>query len=174
MKAVEVINKALPIFLQYRNLECEYLLDIFIKKGFDPDTARKIVVLMPIAFGRPIMNELGAETSSEFDVYEKKGSSLHKQRRKLNNVEIYREAFKIASGMAGNEDETFWAVANRSAELSAVRHLKSQGGEPQGMVLTAIETMWEIEEESPYTNPETIESENTEPSQSKNWWEFWK
>lgn len=174
MKASEAIKEALPIFLQYGNLKDEDLLDIFIKKGFPPDIARKIVVFMPLAFGRVMMNELKVETSDEFEYFRKKGTFTDKQRRKLNNIAIYREAFVIASRMSQSDDEDFWAVAGRSAEINAVNHLKAQGSKPHNIVLTPMLTMWELEEEPPPNYTDSIQAAKPQPTSNKNWWEFWK
>lgn len=176
MNTSETINKALPIFLQYRSLEDEDLLEVFIKKGFAPSIARKIIVFMPMAFGRIIIKDLRVETSDEFEVVERKDNSSHKQRRKLNDVEIYRESFKMASAMSVEEtmDETFLVVAYRSAEVNAVNQMKMEGVDPENTVFTSMATMWEIDEEPPQNNTESHQTNHIEETQSKNWWEFWK
>ena len=176
MNTTETINKALPIFLQYRNLEDEDLLEVFIKKGFAPSIARKIIVFTPMAFGRIVIKDLQVETSNEFEVIERKDNSLHKQRRKLNDVEIYRESFKMASAMPVEEtmDETFLVIAYRSAEVNAVNQMKMDGVNPENIVFTSMATMWEIDEEPPQNNIESHQANEVEEVSTKNWWEFWK
>ncbi len=175
MNTIEAINKALPIFLQHGSFEDVELLNVFIKKDFALEIARKIVVFMPIAFGRTLMKELRVTTSDDFEVAEFVNNSLRKQKRRLNDVEIYREAFKLASSMSAKNlrNEEFWAVANRSAEVGVVNQLKLEGSSPENLVLTSMITMWEIEEEPPYISTESTQTIITESAEKK-WWEFWK
>ena len=62
--------------------------------------------------------------------------------------------------------ETFLAIAFRSSEVHSVNELELRGSKLENVVLTPIQILWEIDEES---QPDKIEE-----TQPKNWWEFWK
>jgi hypothetical protein len=168
MNSIEAINKALPILLQYKNLEDEDLVNVLVENDFSAALSRKLVLFMPIAFGRVFLSKLKVNVSDEYECYQKKGIFTDKQRRKLINEPVYKESLKIAAQMAGKETtgQTFLTIAFRSAEVNAVNQMELQGVNPERVVLTPILTEWEIDEE-----PQSYDAEST---QEKNWWKFWK
>jgi hypothetical protein len=164
----ETIKKAAPVFLSHKHLEDEDLVNVLIEKGFSESVARKLVLFMPIAFGRIILNDLKVKAGDEYECFQKKGIFTDKRRRKLVSESVYSESLKIAAEMAGKETtgQIFLAIAFRSAEVNAVNQMELQGSNPENVVLTPILIQWEIGEEPPPTH--------TESNRTKNWWELWK
>lgn len=130
--------------------------------------ARKLILFMPIAFGRIMMDELGANLRDEFIYTRKKGIFTDKTQKKLTDEKIYRESLKKASQMSGKKEtgEIFLAIAFRSCEVNAVNDMELKGLNPQNAVFTPIEFFWELDEDQ--------EHDDLESTQPKNWWEFWK
>ncbi len=166
MEISEAVKIAAPLFHTQKSLEDEDLVNILMEVGFPLLLARRIVVFMPLAFGRIMLKELNVNVRDEYEYFQKKGVFTDKKRRKLVDEPVYRESLKLAAKMAGKETtgQTFLAIAFRSAEVNAVNQLELQGSKPENIVLTPMLTMWDLYEES----------DDLEATQAKNWWEFWK
>ncbi len=168
MEISEAVKKAAPLFLTHKNLEDEDLVNALTEIGFPILLARRIVVFMPIAFGRIMLNELNVNLTDEYEYFQKKGIFTDKKQRKLVDEPVYKESLKLAAELAGKETtgQIVLATAFRSAEVKVVNQLELQGVNPEDVVLTPMLTMWDLYDES--------ELDNIESTQSKNWWEFWK
>jgi hypothetical protein len=166
MEISEAVKIAAPLFHAQKSLEDEDLVNTLTEVGVPLLLARRIVVFMPLAFGRIMLKELNVNVSDVYEYFQKKGGFTDKKRRKLVDEPVYKESLKLAAKMAGKETtgQIFLAIAFRSAEVNAVNQMELQGSKPENIVLTPMLTMWDLYEES----------DNLEASQTKNWWEFWK
>ncbi len=112
MEITEALRKAAPIFLTDKILEEEDLVDALTDIGLPLLLARRIVVFMPIAFGRIMLKELNVNVSDKYEYFQKKGVFTDKRQRKLRDEPVFSESLKLAAEMAGKETtgQIFWQL----------------------------------------------------------------
>ena len=111
----QVILKQLAhMFLDVQGKDNEDLITMVEQHGYARDMAERYVALLPIAFGRVVMQAVGHVTFSE--TYK---ISAESDEYDLREEDIYVQALQLAianyeSGELGRE--RFTAIASRSAE----------------------------------------------------------
>ena len=165
MDISEGIKKALPLYADSQIKSEEDLESAIRNAGVPVALARKILEFVPLAFGRIFLKEMNVQLRADFVRHNiENGRIVEKQRRPLANEPVFREAFRIGSEMATNQEtsQLFLKVAFWGAEMQAVNTMELKGAKPENLVLTEPSLQWrdenEFDEQLPEENNKILES----------------
>lgn len=106
-----------------------------------------MVEFLPLAFGRVLTRDLKVVFADEYVRYSViDGKAVEKERNKLGAQTVYTHAFHLASEISKKtlfahlglsaKYERFQIIAERSAEVKAIKDLIAKGSRPENIVLT--------------------------------------
>jgi hypothetical protein len=139
----ETIRRAVAIFRKLVNSDDGQVCSALIESGVQPEMAEKLVMFLPIAYGRVILKKIRIRFSDTF-------------KHPLNDGTLAEHAFadepiwraivecardEVSRGIAG---EQLLSVAARSAEFDAVNQLLNGRSTPDNIVLTPPLILWPI------------------------------
>jgi hypothetical protein len=99
-------------------------IDEMIVMGASPRRATLLYSLITLAFGRLLLDGLGAPTSDVFLLYEPDGTCTE---RALSSEPIYTEALTIAKARRQLGSDQFAAIAMQSSEVNAANKAMNKG-----------------------------------------------
>lgn len=114
------------------------LVDVLVHRGFGKSESELLVALLPIAFGRPLLEKLGVtELASEISVPKHGGGWVQVP---LNRFEMYEPALSLArdhwrTGLLGKD--AYEAIALRSVEVAVANQALNEGVAIKGATITA-------------------------------------
>lgn len=139
----ETIRRAVAMFRKLANSDDGQVCSALIESGVQPEIAEKLVMFLPIAYGRVVLKKIGIRFSDSF-------------KHPLNDGTLVEHAFadepiwraivecacdEVSRGISG---EHLLSVAARSAEFDAVNQLLNAGSTPANIVLTPPVILWHI------------------------------
>jgi hypothetical protein len=120
----------------------ERLLASLLQAGVNLRTAKRLVVLVPSAFGRDVVSRLGVRLDPNVEILREDGSD-----RTIRRLDSFLE-FKVAVSLIPRIRETtaFKSLAAHSSEVNAVEAIRVKTGRNnvQGAQLTAVLVTWDI------------------------------
>lgn len=124
------VERALPAFSQVRPGDWTGLRSVLVRAGLPAGRASEVSALMPIAFGRALMDGMGVTFSPEYAVADGSGSTRTAGR--LADHPVYAAAAaKVAEMMESQVDgDALVGVALWSSEFSAVNQALNAGSNP--------------------------------------------
>lgn len=142
--SIDAINEAIDLLVEAASANLDLddgdLLERLLNLGVENRLAMRLVVFVPVAFGRTLIDGRGVNTSNTFEV---KGDGRNTRRpKRLTDMPEYVLAVDAVS--RHRHSEGFNALALRSAEVIAVREISKMTGGPDGATLTPLLTTWEI------------------------------
>lgn len=140
MESIDAIRLALPIFVEYQAANEDQIEAALTEAGIPIHEVHRVLEFVPLAFGRVLLAELGAVPREEYIRYTiQNGEIVEKERKKLVDDAFFATAMKVARSKRGwwKPRNEFLAIAERSAEVRAVRQLIAQGSKAANIVLTA-------------------------------------
>jgi len=134
MDAVTAVERALPGFRATTPGDWDALHDALSRAGVADRMADDVAALMPIAFGRELMDGMGVEFSPEYAAPGSDGEV--RIAGSLAEHPVYAAAAALAAGMVANRQggEDFVSVAVWSAEFAAVNEALNAGSNPADLV----------------------------------------
>jgi hypothetical protein len=152
-----LILRAIPSFTSRSSLDSAGLrLALSIDADLTHAEAGAVLELVPLAFGRVLLDGMGIVFSDEYVRIDENGTE--RLRRKLGDEPLFREALELAPEvMATSGQDVFTAVAIRSSELQAVNNALNAGADPSGLMMSAPVMVW-VEERAEKKRP---------------WWKVW-
>jgi hypothetical protein len=124
------IGRALRIASEEPELEDWDLRDRLTAAGVESRRAWHIVTFVPMAFARPVLEELGVQVPETYLIRDDQGRD---KRRRLRDQPVFRAAIDHIGDFG--ERPGFREIAGRSAELHAVSALMDKGSKPEDCVL---------------------------------------
>ncbi|MFZ6727493.1 hypothetical protein ACO0K2_18540 [Undibacterium sp. MH2W] len=129
MKRKEILEQ-INVFVGAANIEDAVLVERLQNAGVALSTAERLISLLPIAFGRVVIEKLAQVTFSNNFIVRETNQELP-----LSDEEIYIEALSLAnecyqSGVIQREE--FSDIAIRSPELAAVNKALNEGNSING------------------------------------------
>ena len=124
------VRQAIPVFVAHRHSADEALIDALIATGRSRAEAERLLVFMPIAFARVVLNDLGVMFPGTYRLRTASGELVS---RRFMAQPVFYAATAVAK--MGHDRETFLAVAGRSAEFKGVNRALNDGARPQELIL---------------------------------------
>ena len=125
------------------DLEDSRLVEALIQTGIGRRRAERLTILVPIAFGRDLVTQLGVRTDPNIEVDRANGS---RRRVRLDTFREFRVAREVSERIRNSEQ--FVRLATRSAEYNAAHALLDAPGRDitdlTGARLTATLVTWDI------------------------------
>jgi hypothetical protein len=144
----ERIRRAVAVLRKLANSDDRQVYSALIESDIQPEMAEKLVMFLPIAYGRVLLKKMGIRFSNQF-------------KRALNDGTLVEHAFadepiwsavvecpreEVSGGISG---EHLICVAARSAEFDAANQLLNGGSGPENIVLTPPVILWPVESSKP-------------------------
>ena len=126
IRAVEVMGKN-------SNLDDQRLVEELLAEGFSVEEANRLVLFVPSAFARPVLESLGVEHFAETVSVPKKGGGTIEV--PLRGIDVYTGALALIRGEVashGLPGEYFRFLAIRSAEIDAANKALNAGDSLKG------------------------------------------
>jgi hypothetical protein len=122
------IFRAVEVMGENSRLDDEGLIDALLLEGFTAEEANQLVLFVPSAFARPVLENLGVEHFVEtVSIPKKRGGSIEVP---LSTVGVYTGALALIRGEVGAHAvpaEHFQSLATRSAEIDAANRALNAG-----------------------------------------------
>lgn len=168
MDPAAAIERALPAFSAVQNGEWDDLASTITGAGVTDALTDDIIALVPIAFGRALMDGMGIEFSPEYSVADSAGNVRPAGR--LVDHPVYAAASARAKQMlrVPQGREAVLAAALWSSELAAVNEALHAGSNPSDLVTGPPVLM--LSESQEATAPP---GKTTAPAAKRPWWRFW-
>ena len=142
------------------------LADLLVNAGLSAVDARRVLLLVPIAFGRYVLEGLGIVVSTVCTV----DDGVSRTSIDLQSSDIFQEASVIAKKAllegAITRDELL-AIARRDASVKAASELLHAGTDRRNLVLAPLTILWR--EQEPLCEARPIELK----PKDKPWWRIW-
>lgn len=137
----EQISKAVSLLRTARPLGDEGVFRALVADNLDPRLAARLVELVPMAYGRFLLEKSGARFSEYFQRMLPNGPS---EERPLSSEPVWGAALAFARAEAkqGVSVQDFLVVAGRSAEFQAANQLLNQGSKLENLVFTPYLLPW--------------------------------
>lgn len=172
---LEVSAVAAQIY-QSRDLDDTAIVAEVIRQGIPASQAELTVALLPLAFGRVLLNRLPVRFSDEITFIPVSGGL--RRSIKLDDFPLFRQAYDFAKHAythgAITQDE-FRVLAFRSAEVHAVNNALNAGSRPENLVLIppVLPLSYELGDTKSVAlpNPEAPKVAAIKP---KKGWRFWR
>jgi hypothetical protein len=132
----DTILRNVDVFLDAPDQNDQQLVAILLKKGVQIETAERFVAFLPIAFGRAVLERMGAVKFSDTFVVKETGKQY-----RLTDEAIFNEAQALANESFQTgvmSKDMFSAVAMRSAELRAANNALNQGTKIDGAPFSPV------------------------------------
>jgi hypothetical protein len=152
------IQVYIDYLLAHPHVDDQAVIDALKQAGIGENRAFELVIWVPMAFGRAVLERLDVKLPSTFQLTASDGKIL--TRRRFSDEPVYVEAYRIATALAQPEFH-FLTIGSRSAEFQAVNAALLQGSEVKNLV--AAEPVVSFPDQSSQA------TENTR----KPWWKFW-
>jgi hypothetical protein len=129
----ELIRLAVEWMQEHPNNDEKELVPNLVKCGEDEALALDLIVFVPLAFGRAMMNRTGAKLKETYSVYT---DSRHAKSYLLVDNPIFREAFRMAEQCyeGKTRELNYMAIAGRSPEVRGLNEALNKGSDPKNLV----------------------------------------
>jgi hypothetical protein len=153
------------------------VFDELVRRGASEVVAEQAIALIPLAFGRALLAQMGSKTSVHCILIAK-----DKQQRtlRLDRFPMFREAMRLAndaSRYGTAAPEAFSALAMRSVEVIMLNKMLHAGSKAQNLVMTPpaiiVVNEWEADAGPSATLSAATTTATTFASPKKPWWKFW-
>jgi hypothetical protein len=166
LSVVAEVRRAIPVFVAHEWSPDDVLGDALIADGRSRVEAERMLIFVPIAFGRALLSETGIRFSATYLLHSSSGEPMSKR---LLAQPIFYAAMAVA-GM-GLDRDTVLAIARRSAEFKVVTQALNDGCRAAALILT--EPLVSLPGEDPETQTDTGQSTAKAPPvpapSSKGW-----
>lgn len=125
------VRQAIPAFVAHRQSPDEALTDALIASGRSRAEAERLLIFMPIAFARVLLNDLGVMFPGTYKLQTPSGELVS---RRFMAQPVFYAATAVAK--MGHDRDTFLAVAGRSAEFKVVNQALNDGSKPKHLLLS--------------------------------------
>ncbi|HET7229677.1 MAG TPA: hypothetical protein VFJ16_06735 [Longimicrobium sp.] len=166
MDAQTAVERALPLFRTTEPNDWAALSGGLARAGLPGEMAGDVAALMPIAFGRELLDGMQIEFSPEYAVHTPGGEV--RIAGQLADHPVFAAAAALASRMVERQEggEDFVAVATWSAEFAAVNQALNAGSDVSDLVAGPPV----ITQASPAAAPVTPSAPAAE---RRPWWKVW-
>ena len=138
-EALEGMYRLIELASDHPQFDDADFVEGLVESGVDPDTANRLIVFVPLAFGRYVVEELGVRTDPTYERWlddgTKRGPFALMDRVEFRVAMEHRDHLMSLSGAKN--------LAVRSAEVNVVNQMLHDGADPTGCVLTAVLVYWE-------------------------------
>lgn len=131
------VGRAVADLIRGVELDDDAIEETMVARGVDRDDAGLLTALVPLAFGRRLLDLAGVGFAVSDQAVVVEGPDRAERTFVLADHPIYAEAAWLAEEGTFDRDQ-FLAVARRSAEVKAVEHLAEQGHDPSRLGMTPI------------------------------------
>jgi len=157
----EWIRQARNLIGNDPEIEADQIFENLIASGCPNDLADKIVIFLPSAYADFVLAGLEIISLDSYEpVY---GNGVVGRSRRMSEEEVYISASRMAKSEienTGSPDETFMAVARRSAELDGVNN--------------ALEGGTTVDDLKGAMVARSVIFRGDPPEGDPKWWQFWK
>jgi hypothetical protein len=127
-----LIEHSLDIFQQHPQATDVEIVYLLVSKQISPQDAWKLVSLVPLAFGRVLMDTSGASFSDKC-IMETNGKKP--QEKLLKNEPFFQEAVNIARSQGSHCREYWINIVVRSGEIKSINQALHAGSNIEDLVL---------------------------------------
>jgi hypothetical protein len=152
------INSAVQIFRSNPESSDDEIFNRFLESGIERLVATQLIVLLPLAYGRVVLSEMGASFPNTYICIGANGKSG--RQRSLNSLPLWVDAV----GFARQDAEPPFPIASRSAEVRVANEALLNGSKLENLVWSPPVFTW----------PEFESSANSAAKASRRWWQVWK
>ncbi len=161
------VGRAIGLWASHPEADDGLIESLLVDAGQSSIDARRMALLLPIAFGKPLLERLGVTMSTVCTV----DNGVSRSSIDLESSDIFQEACAFArkamrEGTLSREE--FLAIAGRDANLRAVNEALNNGSKPGDLRLGSTTILWK--EEAPLC----IACETEQAGGNKPWWRIWR
>jgi hypothetical protein len=175
----DAIERFVASFQEQPEADLEPVLHELLRQGVARELAEKVIVFVPLAFGRLVLDRVGVAYSSDFTRAATDGTYASKYR--LDDEPIYRQAVLLAPSYAASPryGQAFEAVCAWSGEVSIVSDALGRNDDPRTITLgPPVISMPPAEDRKIHDVARAI-APSVKPaaagaSRAKRWWQFWR
>ena len=161
------VGRAIGLWARHPEADDERIKSLLVDAGQSLIDARRLALLLPIAFGKPLLESLGVAVSTVCTV----DNRVSRASIDLEASDIFQESCAFArkamrEGTLSREE--FFAIAGRDANLRAVNEALNSGSNPRDLRLDPMTILWHEEE------PLCVTRETAQASGQQPWWRIWR
>ncbi len=138
------VGQAIGLMARHSEADDALIESLLVEAGQSLIDARRMALLLPIAFGKPLLESLGVAVSTVCIV----GNGVSRTSIDLESSDIFQESCAFArkamrEGTLSRQE--FFAIAGRDANLSAVNEALNKGSNPVDLRLAPMTILWNEE-----------------------------
>jgi len=169
----EIVAKAVKIYRENPMLENDEMYHRIIAEITDPNIAGQLFELLPLAYTRALLGDIGVKFNESYQRIDKYGQLSPEQ--PLASIPLWSEIVTYAKSEIKNgvPIKDFLVFVNRSAEYKIILQMKQNGATLSDYIGSPI--LFADPGADPDDIQRVLQSQARKlKSMKKNWWQFWK
>ena len=155
----DALQRAVAVFRNNPQADDSELVDALCAAGIERSVADAVVVFLPIAFTRVVMQKSGVTFSDAY--IRARSDGTFSRELSLHEHPVFVAATQLA--VAGISPDDLTAVAIRSAEMGAINNALHAGSQLADLVMSPVVVMWDDGFPAFHRR-----------ARRRAWWQFWK